>query len=117
MTPDGDPADDFGGALTVESGCLRERTWRYRVQRTVPAVALVAELERCGWVDESRFAVLREMRHPAGHRILVVPETGRIQIRLDLDVPAPERRAAAALVATDLQAALRALDVPEAPST
>ena len=109
MTRERDCTHELDAALTVEAGCLRSRTWRYRVQRTVPAAALVEEMKKLGWQDVSRSPALREMHHPRGHRILVVPQTGRIQIRLDLGVPEPERTAAARAVGLDLLAALDAI--------
>lgn len=94
--------DDLDGRLWLEEGCVRLRTWRLEVPRTVSPAALATALGKLGWGDESRFAALRELRHPDGHHVLLVSGTGRVQIRLDLGVPEPLRATTAGDVARDV---------------
>lgn len=77
-----------------EGGCLEGLQWR--LVDPPPLREAVARLLRLGFrrFDCSGLIVLYA---PEGHKVLLVPATGRVQIRLDVETP-PERRAEVAQV-------------------
>ena len=93
--------------IEPEDTCIRHLAWR-----VVPAgdplaavSALVEALRAAGWPEERRAPGLLAFPRPGGHRVLVVPATGRVQIRLHYTVPEAERPAAAQAILAELAAA------------
>lgn len=96
----GEPAEDDpvlrapGVELERDPGCTRSLNWSCRFE--CPAPELVARLVARGIRDLSRLAGLADLRLEQRHQLVVVPATGRVQLRLDVAVPR-ERRAEEAL--------------------
>ncbi len=100
--------DDSGGCLTLRlaHSCYRHLIWDCGLVNEEQAARLLSGLSR-RYADESRFAWVRELTHPDGHSIVVVPRTGRVQIRLHYLTPHGERERCARQVVGELSAALR----------
>lgn len=68
--------------LSRDPGCLRDLLWRIELPRPQDAGPLADRLEALGWQENSRVPQVRDLEGPAGHRLVIVPRTGRIQIRV-----------------------------------
>ncbi|MEM7350250.1 MAG: hypothetical protein AAF657_05555 [Acidobacteriota bacterium] len=77
--------------LRLDSACCYQANWRTDLLRPVDPLALEGQLIAAGWSSHSRHPALKVLRHPQGHEMAWVLPTGRIQIRVDLDVPESER--------------------------
>jgi hypothetical protein len=92
---DDEPVHITDGEITIErdQSCFRNLTWRIDVASVDPARfrrALATVME-----DQTRDERLLVFRAPAGHHVLVVPVTGRIQLRLVHDSDSDARPAIA----------------------
>lgn len=93
--------------LVVDHSCRRLLAWRGALERGVPIDALEAPFAREGLalVDpQPGFVVFEETR--TRHRVLVVPSTGRLQVRLHYTTPEEERPREAARIGEALGRAL-----------
>ncbi len=100
-----------GAWLEPGNGCLRQLVWECHLDGSFPDVGgWVAALERRGWTVASgpTAGTLVQLAHPAGHRVVVVPATRRVQIRVDYLVAYGDRPQAALDVAAELVAAAQA---------
>lgn len=97
--------DQAGLKVVVDHGCYAEMTWRYNFADEVDVVRLAHHLLEHGWRDHSRFARVREVESSGGHRLVLVPSTGRIQLRLHYLTTESRRREEARGVAALLVAA------------
>lgn len=61
----------------------------------------MSALLAAGYKDDSRCDWLRELRHDAGHCVVFVPRTGRVQIRLHYLTREPEREPTANALASE----------------
>lgn len=106
----GDETDDDpvlrapGVELEREPGCTRGLNWACRF--TCPAPALVAQLVAHGVRDASRLPGLADLQLEQRHQLVVVPATGRVQLRLDVEVPRERRPDEALRVAAAVAALL-----------
>jgi hypothetical protein len=66
------------------------------------APGLPAFLRELGYSEQSRSLLVRELVHPREHSVVVVPRTGRVQIRVHYLTPLEAREAEANLVFRDL---------------
>ena len=87
--------------LTRDVGCRKDMMWATRLNPAVPVAELLAGLEREGFgkgagAIPGRLAVFDQS--DTGHRVIFVPRTGRIQIRLDALTRHEERVEAARVV-------------------
>jgi hypothetical protein len=84
------------GVVTIERdhACFRALSWRTTLARS-SAAALRRALATVG-EDLTRDPRLVVVRVPPGHHVIVVVESGRVQLRLDL-ASEPARRARTAL--------------------
>lgn len=84
-------------ALARDHACVRGMNWRCDVD---PAAvdALLSALAAAGFTPRHSPPALPCLLAPAGHQVLVVRRTGRVQIRVDYAVPEPHRRLAAEAV-------------------
>lgn len=81
--------------LEDEPTCIRKLT--YRVEPTDPQLGariLAAGID-AGWAHGVQLGRLHILANADGHQVLVVPTTGRVQIRLLYIVPYERRRATA----------------------
>jgi hypothetical protein len=96
---DDEPVQITDGEITIErdQSCFRNLTWRIDIAGLDPARfrrALAAAME-----DQTRDERLLVFRSPAGHHVLVVAVTGRIQLRLVHDSDSDARPALALALA------------------
>lgn len=82
--------------LEPDNGCCNRLNWRCDLEGAVPAERLAERLIADGFRVAAQHPALRLFRHPAGHEVAWVVATGRMQIRVDLAVPADRRPAVAA---------------------
>ena len=69
--------------VTVAHGCYRQLTWRVTLARPVRDwAALRAGLIAAGHTDHTRVETVWDLELTGGHRLLVVPATGRVELRL-----------------------------------
>jgi hypothetical protein len=87
--------------------CHRELTWECELPHRADAERLVAALRAADYVDESHSAAVLEFADPRGHRVVVVPRSGRVQLRIHYLTPLAARREAASALAAALQTLLR----------
>jgi hypothetical protein len=91
-----------GLALEPDPACQRLLSWDLRLSDE-PALEVVrSRLVTRGWNDESTMAFLWVLSSPALHRVLLVPSTGRIQLRLHYSTAATDRPRVALEVARAL---------------
>ena len=94
-------------SLRPEPSCLEQLLWRLELPEAWGARALADALTRCGWqVHERDGLPLSALTHPQGHRLLIVPTTGRVQLRLLYLVSPGERPARARGIVDEIEAAL-----------
>jgi hypothetical protein len=93
--------------IELENGCFERLNWRCTLHAppAEPAAIVPAMVSR-GYTELKRVPQVLEVFHPDGHRVAVIPSTGRIQIRVALSVPEEERGQAALEVAEEVAAAV-----------
>jgi len=92
--------------LAADHACFRRLGWRCALRgEGIDAHRIARNLVARGYGDVTRSPLLLELQHPARHRLLVVPRSARVVIRIDVETPLPERLAAAVAVAEDVAAA------------
>lgn len=90
-------------ALVREVACSGSRVFGLRGVTVEQARILLGALEACPrWQEHPGIGELRAFRSAAGHQVLLVPSTGRVQIRVAYTVPPTERFDAAAGVFVEL---------------
>lgn len=72
-------------------------------------LALLDALAGAGYTEDLRSPLVRELVHPEGHSVVIVPRTGRVQIRVHYLTPLEARQAAACEVARELSALLESI--------
>ncbi len=104
-----EPTSHF--AVRIEPGCIKGLKWRGDVPCDRSSIELMLRyLRSLGFHETSPdFAQGRflSFASPAGHDVLLVPATGRIQIRLDRLTPESDRALVAKEVAVVLAKAFR----------
>ncbi|MEZ4237428.1 MAG: hypothetical protein R3F59_15030 [Myxococcota bacterium] len=91
----------MGDAVTQEAGCVRAFLWN--VDHGLPGALVLARLEAAGWQGKLFAGALWIFaREPAYDKVVFVPATGRLQVRVDMARPYEERRG----VAEDVHRAL-----------
>ncbi len=89
--------------LARELACARSRLFGLRGVTIEQGRILLGALEACPrWRERPGIGELRIFRSAAGHEVLLVPSTGRVQIRVAYVVPPIERFDAAAGVLVEL---------------
>lgn len=68
--------------LVRDPGCLRDLLWRIRLPEGADAGALADRLQAQGWRERSAIRQVRDLEGPEGHRLVIVPRTARVQIRV-----------------------------------
>lgn len=92
--------------LTVAHSCHRHLIWDCSITAREDVSSLVRMLPTLGYSDESHSDLVCELRHPLGHLIVLLPSTGRLQIRLHYCTPFESRAPAAESVANELRSLL-----------
>ncbi len=102
---DDDPESITNGDVTVvrSHGCFRRLNWELRLERAIASWSSVRDaLVAAGFVDRSRLPGFWEIEAPGGHLLIVVPVTGRVQLRLHYLSEPAARPALALALASEL---------------
>jgi len=92
--------------LSVGHSCRRLLYWECQAADKRQLETLALGLVARGYRDGSRSPFFRELWHPDEHSVLIVPRTGRVQIRVHYLTPLAEREAEARRVFGDIAACL-----------
>ena len=92
--------------VELENSCFERINWRCTL-RAPPGelrslAALVPALAARGYSELKRVPTVLEVFHPDGHRVAIIPTTGRIQIRVSMNVPEEMRGGVALQIAEEL---------------
>jgi hypothetical protein len=98
--------------LTLAHSCHRELTWECELPQRSDAEHLASALRASNYLDESHSAAVLEFVDAQGHRIVLVPRSGRVQLRIHYLTPLPARSGAARTLAEALQALLQSAARP-----
>ncbi len=82
-------------ALTREVSCIRSLAWRCDLPVATDWPRLVAALVAAGLAVQPASRGLHRLATPDGDEILLVPGTGRVQLRVHYTIPEHDRRFAA----------------------
>ncbi len=75
-----------------DHGCVQGLRWRLVFEAGIDTDTLCTALGAMGLTDRATMPVVREFHHDKSRtRVVVVPRTGRVQLRVDIGV-APEER-------------------------
>lgn len=81
--------------LHRDPSCLRDLLWRIALSSPEDAARLADRLQACGWQPQTTVPQVRDLEGPEGHRLVIVPRTGRVQLRVHyLTAPRARRDAA-----------------------
>ena len=93
-------------SLEIGHSCHRMLVWDLGRVATQLASRLPEGLLGLGYFERSFSKLVQELGHPEGHSVVVVPRTGRLQIRVHYLTPIEAREAAARRVADDVASSL-----------
>ena len=96
------PDADAALGLSLGHSCHRMLVWECTRIPASAAVTLPDLLCEAGYSEASRSPLVRELVHPREHSVVVVPRTGRLQIRVHYLTPLEARQAAALELAREL---------------
>lgn len=82
-------------ALSREVSCIRSLAWRCDLPVTTPWPRLIEALVAGGLHPLTAVRGLYRLGNDAGDEVLLVPASGRVQIRVHYTIPEHERRFAA----------------------
>ena len=76
-----------GEILQKENSCFNHLRWRINIQRKISFEEFIAQLTQINYHEKVHplFPKIIEMQHNSGHRIIFVPKTNRIQLKLSVD--------------------------------
>jgi len=88
--------------LRLGHSCHRDLVWE--CARLAPGVALALPelLGELGYSEQGRSPLVRELVHPREHGVVIVPRTGRVQIRVHYLTPLEARAQAAHELAREI---------------
>jgi len=90
-------------AIRLGHGCHRLLSWECALEQIEVAQQIADCLPRAGFRDTSQFPRVREFVNPHGHSVVVVPSTGRVQLRIHYLTPLPQRESSARLLASQIE--------------
>ncbi len=99
-------------SVRPDPGCSRDLLWRIDLPAGCEPRAYARGLSACDLTLDRAVGGVLFFSHPEGHQVVVVPRTGRAQLRLDGLVPRPARRTLAERLGTAIARAL-----PRPPSS
>ena len=99
---DSEPESGAGLGLSLGHSCHRMLVWDCARIRPEIAEALPEVLAAAGYSEDFRSPLVRELVHPREHSVVIVPRTGRLQIRVHYLTPHEARARAASEVAREL---------------
>ena len=99
-------------SITPANGCREGLSWELAFGPAPSPATLVSVLKNDAWRDASRLPTIVELEHPEGHELIVIPKTGRVQLRVCYITPRLNRQATATRVATAIASMLGTPAVP-----
>lgn len=78
--------------LARDQSCFRSLNWRCDLPAGSDCDRLAATLAEKGFAAVGGPSAIRTLRSPEGHEVVLVPRTGRVQIRVHYLTPEEERR-------------------------
>ena len=82
--------------LRLDSACCQLANWRTDFSDRLDPAGFEQQMLAAGWTSRCQHPALKVFRHPVGHEVAWVVTTGRVQIRIDFEVPESSRRQQAA---------------------
>lgn len=111
QTPSGDEGTEIRAAgVRLELGhcCHNDLSWECVFEQKADAGRVAQALAPLGYSVSLDRGFVVEVTHADGQTLVVVPRTGRVQLRLPYTTAASERRALARKLATEIGAAVAA---------
>jgi hypothetical protein len=102
--PESGKVSEPGFSLDSDPGCFRRLKWALVLDRPIAQLRELALA--AGWRDESRLPAIWDLVTAEGHRLVAVPGTGRLQLRLSYLVPVERRGEIALRLAREVAAML-----------
>ena len=106
----GEPSGSEPGAdalgLRLGHSCHKNLVWECARLAPAAALALPELLRELGYAEQGRSPLVRELVHPREHGVVIVPRTGRVQVRVHYLTPLEAREQAAREVAHEISKAL-----------
>ncbi len=93
-------------SVRPDPGCSRDLLWRIDLPAGGEPQAYAKGLSACDLTLDRAVGGVLFFSHPEGHQVVVVPRTGRAQLRLDGLVPHEARRPLAATLGAAIARAL-----------
>lgn len=93
-----------GAGLKLGHSCHKHLIWECELSDKKVAAVLPDRLSSRGYHEQSRSALVRELVHPQEHSVVVVPRTGRVQIRVHYLTPLGLRALRAREIALEIAA-------------
>lgn len=88
--------------LRLGHSCHKNLVWECARVAPAAALALPELLRDLGYSEQGRSPLVRELVHPREHGVVIVPRTGRVQIRVHYLTPLEAREQAACEVAREI---------------
>ncbi|HHH11731.1 MAG TPA: hypothetical protein ENK23_06635 [Sorangium sp.] len=104
--------DDEHLRVVREHACFRALSWRCVVAVAPEWGRLVEHLTAGRWRDTSRLPRVVELMHRDGHRLVILPFSGRVVLQVSYAVAALQRPACATRLAEELATTLAGLTPP-----
>lgn len=103
IPPEGLVLEGERARIELENSCFERINWRCTL-RSPPGepASLVPALVARGYTELKRVPQVLEVFHPDGHRVAIIPSTGRIQLRVAIQVPEERRPEVALRLAEEL---------------
>lgn len=79
----------------LERNCMEGLHWRWTIPAAIPLDALRHGLRQRGLQDNSQFDWVWELEDPREHKVVIVPKTRRLQIRVHYTTPREKRQTVA----------------------
>lgn len=99
-------AQPTGVGLRLGHSCHKHLIWECELADKKAAAALPDRLFARGYREQSRSTLVREFMHPGEHSVVVVPRTGRVQIRVHYLTPLRLRAVRAREIAAEIAACI-----------
>ncbi|MFK7992095.1 MAG: hypothetical protein AB8I08_39115 [Sandaracinaceae bacterium] len=102
--------------LLDEPTCIRNLTYRVEPADPLQGARVIRACVDAAWSHGAEIGQLHVFVDPNGHQVLVVPTTGRIQIRVMYTVPYEQRRLAAQALLDGLVSRIEACERTQGPA-
>jgi len=87
---------------TLEQGCMNKLMWRWDLPESLDPHTLKEELLKKQYKDLTKFETVVVLESLSEHKIIIIPRTRRLQIRLHYITPQDDRPSVATEVAMEL---------------